>query len=152
MVSPEAQTDVDGDAPAWDDDLGSDVGQAGGQDGGQDPPAPVQYPSVDAWVSSWLIPVWTRDVSADRLTWCPQWWRHPEAVARLTALWQAWEQLRLEPGTAMSVWWRDHADHHLPILLDADTVFKGCSPTKGHTQYPIPSLPIEPPPPGLFDP
>lgn len=124
MVSPEPQTPgadladmvQPDDAHQWEEDLGSDVEQ----DGGQDPLALMQYPSVDAWVSSWLIPVWTRDVSADRLTWCPQWWRHPEAVARLTALWQAWEQLRLEPGAAMSVWWRDHADHHLPVLLDAE--------------------------------
>lgn len=132
-------------ADAWDEDLG------GGDTGDGDPPPPVQYPSVDAWVRDWLLPVWTRDVSTDSLTWCPQWWRHPEAVARLTALWQAWEQLRLEPGAGMSTWWRDHADHHLTVLLNSQHTFKGCGSIKGHTDYPVPQLPHAEPPQGLFD-
>ena len=58
--------------------------------------------------------------------WCPQWWRHAEAVARLEALWRAWEHLRQDAATGLSVWFRDHADHHMTILLDADGPFKGC--------------------------
>lgn len=109
-----------------------------------------QFGSCEEWVNSWLLPMWTRPLGHDSLTWCPQWWRHPEAVARLTALWLAWEQLRLEPGTAMSVWWRDHADHHLPVLLGAQNIFKGCTPER-HTQYPVDQLPSDPAPPGTFD-
>ena len=110
-----------------------------------------QFASCEEWVNSWLLPMWTRSLDHDSVTWCPQWWRHPEAVARLTALWLAWEQLRLEPGAAMSSWWRDHADHHLPVLLGAQNVFKGCGPT-GHTRYPVEQLPSDSAPPGTFDP
>ena len=49
--------------------------------------------------------------------WCPQWWRHAEAITRLTALWQSWEAMRLQPGTGTANWLRDHLDHQLPVLL-----------------------------------
>ena len=75
-----------------------------------------------------------------------EWWRHDEAVARLDALWRAWEHLRLDPATGLSVWFRDHADHHMTILLDADGPFKGCDGT--HSQRPLEPLPPRPPPPG----
>lgn len=113
-------------------------------------PAP-QFASCEGWVNGWLLPVWTRSLGGNDVTWCPQWWRHPEAVARLTALWLSWEQLRMEPGTGMSAWWRDHADHHLPVLLAERNVFKGCSPA-GHTYYPLEPLPSWLAPPGTFDP
>lgn len=110
----------------------------------------THFAAVDQWVSGWLLPMWSRDLHGEASTWCPQWWRHPEAVARLTALWLCWEHLRLDPATGMSSWWRDHADHHLGVLLSSSTVFKGCSP-KGHTDYPLPELPSDPTPEGLFD-
>ncbi len=52
----------------------------------------------------------------------------------------------------MSVWFRDHADHHMAVLLDADGPFKGCSPEegKGHSSR-LTALPCAPPPSGLFD-
>jgi hypothetical protein len=58
--------------------------------------------------------------------WCPQWWRHPEAVTRLTALWRAWEVFRLEPATGIADWLRDHLDHQLPILLGPRGPFFQC--------------------------
>jgi hypothetical protein len=57
--------------------------------------------------------------------------------------------LRLEPATGMSVWLRDHADHHMTVLLDPDGPFKGCSPEKGHGVR-LPALPLDDPPDGLF--
>ncbi|MET3976572.1 hypothetical protein ABIE39_002880 [Cellulosimicrobium sp. 4261] len=50
--------------------------------------------------------------------WAAEWWKYDEAVIRLEALWRAWEHLHQDPATGMSVWWRDHADHHMAILLD----------------------------------
>ncbi|SEF12539.1 protein of unknown function [Arthrobacter alpinus] len=67
----------------------------------------------------------------------------------LEALWRAWEFLRLEGATGMSVWWRDHADHHMSVLLSADGPFKSCSPDDGHKAKLLP-LPCEEPPEGLF--
>ena len=77
-------------------------------------------------MQEWLFPVYRRSVLGHDRVWCPQWWRHAEAVARLESLWRAWEHLRQDAATGLSVWFRDHADHHMTILLDADGPFKGC--------------------------
>ena len=55
---------------------------------------------------------------------------HPEAVARVAALWRAWEHLRLDPATGMSIWWRDHADHHMRVLMDPHGPFYKCDMQK----------------------
>jgi hypothetical protein len=81
--------------------------------------------------------------------WCPQWWRHPEAVSRLEALWRVWENLRLDGQTGMSVWWRDHADPHMARLMSTDGPFQGCTLEDGHKPK-VRDLPLEPPPDGLF--
>jgi hypothetical protein len=114
-----------------------------------EPPGPY-YPTLPQWVDEWLLPVYRRSVSGHQRAWCPQWWQHPEAVARLDALWRAWEHLRLDAATGMSVWFRDHADHHMTILLDADGPLKGCNAT--HSARPLEPLEHEPPPPGAFEP
>lgn len=74
---------------------------------------------------------------------------HPEEIGRLEALWRAWESLRLDGTTGMSVWWRVHADHHMSVLLSADSPFKGCSPDDGHKSKLRP-LPCQEPSEGLF--
>ena len=86
------------------------------------------YGSVEEFVASYLLPLYRRAVSGQGTTWCAQWWRHPEAWVRLDALWRAWEYLRLDPATGMSVWLRDHADPHMAVLLSADGPFRGCKP------------------------
>ena len=64
------------------------------------------------------------------VSWCPRWWEHPAAVVRLTALWQAWEVLRLRPD-GMSAWFTGHYDPHMRALLDGDRgPFSRC--LKGH--------------------
>ncbi|MGZ6564499.1 MAG: DUF4913 domain-containing protein, partial [Solirubrobacteraceae bacterium] len=74
----------------------------------------------------------------------------PEAVARLDALWRAWEHLRLDAATGLSVWFRDHADHHMTVLMAADGPFKGCD--GAHSERPVEQLPSTPPPEGMFEP
>jgi hypothetical protein len=97
-----------------------------------------------------LAPTYRRPVDGRNRSWCPQWWRHAEAIARLEALWRSWEQLRLDPATGASVWFRDHADHHMAVLLDPDSgPFKHCTPDKGHSPRMEP-LPLEEPPEGMF--
>ena len=44
--------------------------------------------------------------------WCPHWDQRPTAVARLTALWQAYEALHREGWTVPSAWWTHHAGPH----------------------------------------
>jgi len=81
--------------------------------------------------------------------WAAEWWRYAEAVSRLDSLWRAWEHLRLDASTGMSVWWRDHADHHMPILLDPDGPFAGAEGELNSSKRGEP-LPYAPPPEGLF--
>jgi hypothetical protein len=111
----------------------------------------LYYGSVDQFVREYLIYVYRRRISGrgQGRVWAAQWWRYEEAVIRLEALWRAWEHLRLDPTTGMSVWWRDHADHHMAMLLDPDGPFAGVDGEQNANQRGEP-LPYQPPPPGLF--
>jgi hypothetical protein len=110
----------------------------------------LYYPSLDVFLRDYLAPTYRRHIDGRNRTWCPQWWRHAEAIARLEALWRAWEHLRLDRATGASVWFRDHADHHMTVLLDPDNgPFKYCTPDKGHSTRIEPLL-LENPPAGLF--
>jgi hypothetical protein len=111
------------------------------------PPEPV-YPGVEDWVSGHFLPIYRRPIGGE-FRWCRQWWRHAEAIMRLTALWQSWEAMRLQPGTGIANWLRDHLDHQLPILLGRVGPFAQCSPDE-HVE-PRPAT-TEPPPPDWWDP
>jgi hypothetical protein len=110
----------------------------------------TRYPTLGAWVDGWLLVVYRRPVRGRQLTWCPEWWQHPEARLRLTALWQTWEAMRLEPPFGIADWLRVHLDHHMPILLSPDGPFKGCS-VEGHSERPVEKLPSSPDPTDLQD-
>ncbi len=89
------------------------------------------YPNVAEFVSNKLATSYRRQLNVQGgVTWCPQWWKHAEAISRLEALWRAWEFLRLDGTTGMSVWWRDHADHHMSVLLSTDGPLKAAPRTK----------------------
>jgi hypothetical protein len=88
-------------------------------------PEPV-FTAVEEWVTEQFLPMFRRPLGGE-FRWCAQWWRHAEAITRLTALWHSWETMRLEPGTGIAVWVRDHLDHHLPVLLGRSGPFAQCS-------------------------
>ena len=71
-----------------------------------------------------------------RAPWCPEWWKHPEVVARLWALWQARvqaDQDAAEHLNADSDWWLSHWDRHAAILFDSKTgPFRKCDRQLGH--------------------
>lgn len=113
---------------------------------GNESPDPL-YGSVQDWVTAHFLPMYRRPIGGE-FRWCPQWWRHAEAITRLTALWQSWEAMRLQPGTGTANWLRDHLDHQLPILLGRSGPFAQCSPDE-HIE-PRPAA-AEPPPPGWWD-
>ncbi|WP_211291291.1 DUF4913 domain-containing protein [Kineococcus xinjiangensis] len=120
--------------------------------GQQQEQPPLYYPHLEAWVRQYLAPMWRRhNLDGRNLTWCPMWWKHPEAQIRLDALWRAWEVLRQDAGLGMSVWLRDHAGPHMGVLMNPDGPFKGCTPDKGHQPKAV-GLALEAPPLGLFQP
>lgn len=84
------------------------------------------------WVDNFLRPTFAREVTATR-PWCLSWPEHPEAVARLHALWLAYGQhLDEEAGPAgMAVWIRDILDHALLQLRAPDGPFAACATRAG---------------------
>jgi len=112
--------------------------QRGGEPNGQaDKDTPEQGPSplygnVEDWVREYLLVNVARpfgEVGLQRWYWCPQWWRHNEAVTALTALWYAWEHARLEP-TGM-IGWLHELHYHLGVICSADGPFRECASPDG---------------------
>ncbi|MBG6240196.1 cytochrome P450 [Mycetocola sp. CAN_C7] len=106
------------------------------------------YGSADEFVRERLRFMYSRRVGGGNASfrWSARWWEHPEALARIDALWRAWEHLRLDGATGSSTWWIEHADHHMPILMSPDGPF-----AKSEDQNrPGDPLPYEAPPEGLF--
>lgn len=126
-----------------------DDGPDGGSEGEEALRQEPMFTSLTAWITEWLAPTITVE-PGPQMRWCPQWWRHAEAVSKLESIWRAWEDHRISPDpNAMSLWWRDHGDYHLGYLMESNrTPFRQCSPN-GHRDDLTP-LPIEPPPPGWF--
>ncbi|RCG23907.1 DUF4913 domain-containing protein [Streptomyces reniochalinae] len=84
--------------------------------------------ALKVWVEDLLLPVYGREITSTR-PWCAQWSEHPEAVARLHALWLAWQQFTdAEAGLAgPSLWHRDHLDPGLMQLRAPDGPFSACT-------------------------
>nr|WP_249277020.1 DUF4913 domain-containing protein [Rhodococcus sp. 06-621-2] len=104
----------------------------------------LKFGSVEQFVREHLAVLYRREVEdVPHRCWCPQWWRHAEAVARLEALWRSFEHLRTDPHTGMSVWLRDHADHHMEKLFASDGPFQNCDTRTGHSDrlHPLPTTP-----------
>lgn len=142
----------DADSPATGETTDRGQQSSPDQSSSTDNPAPAttRFPSVYGFVTGHLSDLYRRDVSGQKVIWCPQWWAHGEAVSRLEALWRAWEHLRLDGGTGMAVWWKDYADPTMAVLFDPQGPFAGCSTDRGHKPRLLP-LPCEPMPEGLIE-
>lgn len=113
-------------------------------EGEQAPPKPL-FDDLEPWVTEYFAPIITRRLTK-QLTWCPEWWKHAEVIARLRALWETWESARLAGGAEMSAWWYVHVDAHLAVIMDGETgPLSQCSPDGGHAGPP-PTLPVIPAP------
>ncbi len=129
------------DFPEFDDGVPEGVDEAA------EPVEPV-YSDAITFFTEQLAPQYLRVVDTPNRAWCPRWWAHPEALARVDAMWRAWETLRLDGAFGMSVWFRDHVDHHMGVLLDREGPFRRCSVKGGHREHvwsALPVLPTEPP-------
>ncbi|MFF0544311.1 DUF4913 domain-containing protein [Nocardia thailandica] len=96
-------------------------------------PENCKYGNPVEFFVQYLGKVYMRQITDTSDTvWCPDWYRHPEALARVDALWQAFESARNHGGPGMSRWFRDHADWHMERLFDPKGPFKYCSVRNGH--------------------
>lgn len=137
------------DVNEWDEDTSAPSSAAAAAE--DDPELlPLAYPTLVAWVEGLLAPMYRRAVDGRATTWCPDWWRHAEAITRLEAIWRAWEHLRLDPATGISVWFTMHADPNMAVLLDPGGPFSGCTPARGHRPDNLAPLPTASPPAALF--
>lgn len=111
-----------------------------------EPAADLVFGSVDEFVREQLRVMYRRAVGERTpRRWASDWWNYPEAVSRLDALWRSWENARQDP-VAMSGWWRDHLDHHMPILMSQDGPFATATSSASAGEM----LPCDPPPPSMF--
>lgn len=110
-------------------------------------PAQLWYPNVAEFVHDRLVHFFPLPSPKSELVWCPSWFRHPQALSRLDAVWRAWEHLRQDPALGMSNWWTHYADPNMRALMDpVDGPFARC--VNGH--QPNEPLPVDPLPEGLF--
>lgn len=85
------------------------------------------YPDPIAFFRGTLGPSYVREVNnGSEFVWCPQWYKHPEALARVESMWRAWEHLRLDGALGSSTWWINHADPHMSMLMAPNGPFKKC--------------------------
>lgn len=98
------------------------------------------YEDVFTFVDEFLIHVYARELRSNQnFRWCAKWHHHPEAVARLEALWIAFESLRQHPTTGRSTWWLQHADPTMLALADPDGPFRQCAPDKHNLPAALPT-------------
>jgi hypothetical protein len=107
------------------------------------------YGSVDEFYREFLRWAYARPIDGTSLIWAADWYNYNEARIRIEALWRSWEFLRNDPATGISVWYRDHADHHMPVLMDPDGPFASCERYDGantaRAGEPLPYIPPDPP-------
>ena len=146
------------------DDDGTETGKDGkkekgkGKDGKDDAPSAPPFilklsgPVYDAelsalafWVEHLLAPTYLNEITSQQV-WCARWFNHPQAVARLHALWLAWQELTTpETGgyTGPSVWHRDHLRPCLEELRDPAGPFAACMTkpeSRQHSELPVPEV------------
>ncbi|MFI2764905.1 DUF4913 domain-containing protein [Streptomyces echinatus] len=94
------------------------------------------------WVEGVLVPGYLAEPSADA-RWCHLWWEHPVAIARLHAVWLAWQECT-DPAscgyTGPSVWHRDHLDPALRELRGSSGPFAGCTKGEHQVDHRLPGL------------
>jgi hypothetical protein len=92
------------------------------------PEPELVYSSAVEFFAELLAQSYVREVNEGAaLAWCPEWYKHPEALIRMESIWRAWEHLRLEPALGVSSWWLNHADPHMRVLMDKEGPFKKCA-------------------------
>lgn len=79
------------------------------------------------WVEAMVHDVESVPDDPNTRYWCPRWWDHPEAVARLRALYE--EYIRAAAENALSAWYIYHWDGHAKTLFAPTGPFERCRTT-----------------------
>ncbi len=109
------------------------------------------YGSTDDFVREYLRYAYARRIDGATLVWAAEWWQYDQAVIRLEALWRSWDHLRLDAATGMSVWFRDHADHHMAVLMSSSGPFAAADTYADSNKCEVGEpLPYTAPPEGMF--
>lgn len=113
-------------------------------------PAPTQkrYPllwsgniiELERFVTHVIAVFWSTETFRNpNVSWCPEWFRHPAAVQRLGILKDTYHHaLTTSDPDMCSLWFRDHADYHMRILLDPEGIFRYCNVDQGHNASLVP--------------
>jgi hypothetical protein len=90
------------------------------------------HATVEDWVERYFRVIFQRPAGGE-FRWCQQWFEHPEAVVRLTALWTSWEALRDDQPNGLVTWLVGCLDPQLPALLGRSGPFAACTETRHNT-------------------
>lgn len=122
------------------------------EEAAEDDAPKLAYPNAGAWVNDWLLPHYRRELGGSKRRWDPNWWHYEEAGGALEALWQAWEHLRLEPGTGIAVFYRDYLYPIMDQLTAVDGPFWNvhAKPPEVESNTVPPVWETTPTPPGWF--
>lgn len=106
-------------------------------------PEQTQFTDVVDFVTNFLTRMYPyTSVREKEIRWTKYWWNHEEAVARLSALWLRYEQLRkAEPSTYVETFLRVHGDYHMGVLMKPGGVFDD-SRREDLKSIPLPTAPI----------
>ncbi len=103
------------------------------------------YAGLEQWVEQYLARAFIRR-PCTTFSWCAQWGKHPEAIARLDALWCTWEYLRLDPVMGAATWLGSQLGPQLHELTDSHGPFQHFTPQEHFDPNPD-RLPPSPPQP-----
>jgi hypothetical protein len=118
----------------------AEVQSTNGGHSDDEPEPDLVYSSAVEFFAELLAQSYVREVNEGAaFAWCPEWYKHPEALIRMESIWRAWEHLRLEPALGISTWWLNHADPHMRVLMDKEGPFKKCA-YDGHKPPRTPGL------------
>ncbi|WP_216607490.1 DUF4913 domain-containing protein [Arthrobacter sp. 260] len=124
----------------FDDGFGGDPEVDEERPATDDEPAELVYANPLEFFTDVLGPSYVREVNGgSEFVWCPQWYKHVEALSRVETIWRAWEYLRIEGALGLSAWWLNHADPHMRMLMAPNGPFKKCI-YDGHTPRDRPEL------------
>lgn len=105
------------------------------------------FSNAEEWLTQWALPHYRRNPKLHK--WDPNWWQYDEAGTVLEALWESWEQVRLEDAMATVAWFRDYFYPIMDRLTDPeDGVFWAYDPPKN--EQPPPPFEVTAVPKGWF--